>query len=507
MMASVQENARYAVKCDDAAAVAELESPFTLGPIDQQSYPFVNTQVVYIYRKPSPLSPREFIPPTRLRHAFSRLLDYYPHLTGRFQTNPDSKAYDIGQLGTGGEVIEAECSTTLDDISAQDRKSGRIIVTNLPDCGQALIPASKPTMEAFYRDPIIALKHTRFACGGVAVGLRVHHIACDAHGFFQLARDLTEIYRQLRDNGDDTRPTLPEPPVIRSYLSDPEAMTPSDRKTALEYPQTRWVVDGPDSTFESVKLAPENDSPQPRVLGRVLRFSTADLRALKERASDPSGSTWISTFEAMSAYFLQASYKARLTVLQKQGVSPTEAASRISRGFWSSIDVRGPKYLDLPPRYFPNAVWAPYMYLSHELLAHKPRWEVARAIHDYTRAPTHRDVEMGMRWFAAQPDKSRVRVDYEFGGGSFTVTQWTKFRMYEGMDFERGGDGGGVAPVLVTEPFNQVTLVDGLAKMVSIEEQLGKGPEVPCAIDVNVSFAELLWEVLDEDPQFRGLCS
>lgn len=36
---------------------------------------------------------------------------------------------------------------------------------NLPDSGNALLPPFDPTIEGVCRDPILAVKHTRFACG------------------------------------------------------------------------------------------------------------------------------------------------------------------------------------------------------------------------------------------------------------------------------------------------------------------------------------------------------
>jgi hypothetical protein len=96
----------------------------------------------------------------------------------------------------------------------------------------------------------------------------------------------------------------------------------------------------------------------------------------------------------------------------------------------ASIDARA--RLNLPERYFPNAVYCPYTYTAHELLADGPLWQVAKSLHELIRSVEPRQMEMTNRWVAAQPDKSRISLDYSFANGSFTVSQWAKFGMYLG---------------------------------------------------------------------------
>ncbi|KAI9933768.1 hypothetical protein ASPWEDRAFT_168043 [Aspergillus wentii DTO 134E9] len=369
---AVQVTTLHTLQCA-SNTVSSIESPFHLGPLDQLVYAFVPIECVFVYRKPA--SHDDFIPIRRLQQALSYLLDYYPHLTDRLQFNPDSKAPEITQLGTGAELLEASCTTRLDDITSS---SGRILMHSLPDSGNALTPPFHPTLEGVCRDPIFAIQHTRFACGGVALGIRLHHIVCDAHGFFLLSRHLAEIYRALRDSSS---PTVTCPPVIHSYLSGPNALSSEEEKEALEY-------------------------------------------------------------------------QARLSLLSYQGIPPSEAASQLSSGFWASIDVRGSSRLGLPDEYFPNAVYPPYAYSSHELLAERPLWEVTRFLHNLIRSVRPSCIEQEMKWVAAQPDKSRIRVNYSFANGSFTVSQWSKHEMYAGVDYEVDGEPGQpVCPILVSPPF------------------------------------------------------
>ena len=74
------------------------------------------------------------------------------------------------------------------------------------------------------------------------------------------------------------------------------------------------------------------------------------------------------------------------------------------------------------------------------------------------------------------------------------ISQWNKFDMYAGNVFE-------VPPVLVSTPFTPISLLDGLAYFLPTEEQ-GTGGDTG-AIDVNVSLSEPLWNIIDQDEEFR----
>lgn len=130
----------------------------------------------------------------RLKIAASHLLDYYPHLTGRLQQNPITQAPEIGSLGTGAELWEAQCPRTLISISiVVSALSSRMLVFNLPGSGNAILSIFHSTVGSVSHNPVFVIQHTRFSCGGVALGIRVHHQVCDATGFMQLVRDLVEI--------------------------------------------------------------------------------------------------------------------------------------------------------------------------------------------------------------------------------------------------------------------------------------------------------------------------
>lgn len=513
----VQVTARHPLQCANKEAVTTCESPFKLGPLDELVFISLPVECIFVYGKPESSPNNELIPIERLRQALSYLLDYYPHLTGRLQTNLDTKGPEIARLGTGAELLEAQCSLRLDDLVSQNRATGRVLFTDLPSCGSDLTPSFDASIHGVCRDPIFAVQHTRFSCGGVTLGIWLRHVVCDASGLFQLARDLAELYRGL--SSSSSPPTLACPPVIHSYLRDVGVLTPEERQEAVEYqPAAYYYLDeGPTTTnldAEVTPLDPPSAIPpiKPPITARVLRFSAEDLLVLKKQATDPSGEGWVSTFEALCAYLYQQIYRARLQLLNSEGegCSISEAVGRISRGFWASINMRSPQRLSLPPKYFPNAICSPNSILSHELLAYSPLWEVARTLHTIIRAVDSHQMEHSTRWIAVHPDKSRIRVNYSFvGDGNFIVTQWSGFGMYVGVDFDVDGQGRPIPPALVSPPLSPV---DGLAMILSTEEDFHRAASTPGkiispgkqnAVDINLTLAEPLWSILGEDEQFR----
>ncbi|KAM0189127.1 hypothetical protein ACHAPI_010145 [Fusarium lateritium] len=121
-------------------------------------------------------------------------------------------------------------------------------------------------------------------------------------------------------------------------------------------------------------------------------------------------------------------------------------------------------------------------------------------------------LERSSKWFAAQPDKSRVKVDFTFGKGNFTVSQWSKHNMYSGVTFEDSGISAG--PDLVAPPMTPISLVDGLGTIISSkidtlsEEESKKTAGIrsltgPQAVDVILSVSQPVWEFLDADDLFQ----
>ena len=78
------------------------------------------------------------------------------------------------------------------------------------------------------------------------------------------------------------------------------------------------------------------------------------------------------------------------------------------------------------------------------------------------------------------------------------ISQWNKLDMYVGTVFD-------VRPVLVSTPFTPISLLDGLVYFLPTEEQ-GTGADTG-AIDVNMSLSEPIWDIIDQNDEFRRFCN
>ncbi|KAJ7837017.1 hypothetical protein B0H14DRAFT_3460351 [Mycena olivaceomarginata] len=142
---------------------------------------------------------------------------------------------------------------------------------------------------------------------------------------------------------------------------------PEEREVALNFQPPLFHAEPPTSTTVidpssvTIHLLP----PYP-VKGCFVCFSSAQLAALKVQATDPNGTGWISTFDALSVYIYQHVHQAQLHLSAKDpnfgALSPTD--------FLTAVDLHC--HLGLPARYFPNTLFTLYITIPPDVLATGP---------------------------------------------------------------------------------------------------------------------------------------
>ncbi|KKY13296.1 putative transferase family protein [Diplodia seriata] len=368
----------------------------TLGALDQQVYPIVPIAVVFIYPgTPSTTCTSPAIPIPALKTALSHLLDAYPHLTGRLHISPTTGTRSIDRLGAGIHLHGATCASTLSSLTPPN---ARLTLPDLPAGGNALLAPYEPTLAAVCADrtPILSVQHTAFACGAVALGLRALHTVVDSDAFFQIVRDLAAVYRSLfpattttsmtclrpADDAPAVHPPPPPPTPLTPYLAAETGgggLTAEERHEALAFRPALFAVEDeegkeavPERYADKLQDATPTPTPTPPVEGRVMRFTRAQLAALKAAATAtatpgdddvPAPDAWVSTYDALSALVWTRVHAARVRLRpgkkQQQGGKEEgeEGEALPSRDFLTSVNYR--ERLALPARYPFNAVFAP----------------------------------------------------------------------------------------------------------------------------------------------------
>lgn len=448
-----------------------FSSPFHLSPLDSLVAPFIPVAVVFVYKS---TDGSEAVQVGKLRVALAQLLDYYPHLTGRLELDPSNGSPFIHNLGSGASLYQAECSERLDSFSLSSN-STNISLAELPGAGNDLLPPFDHT--SYSKSSILAIQHTRFACGSVVLGIRSLHMVTDAEGFFQVVRDLAEVYRGAG--------SLVQIPTLHPFVLE------TKDEDADFQPSILFVKTPPISPITTVEIPSENDDspsppPTPPTIGRFLHFSSQELSAIKSSATNPSPSSpreWVSTFDALCAHFHKRVHLARL----KTGISLSPA------DILAPVNIRS--LLDVGPHYTFNALLCSYTSFSTEFLVKASLWEVAKQLHEMTRSSSFTSKEEIVRiikWISTQTDKREIKSGFKYGSRSLMLSQWNKFDIYKSMVFKREE-----TPVLVAPPFTEISLMDGLGYFVDVSGVEGE------AIGVYLALSGETWKALDEDEEFR----
>ncbi|ORX33299.1 transferase [Kockovaella imperatae] len=401
------------------ARTRSLHDPFPLGTLDVLVPIVIPVAVVFVYRTP--------VDPQILRDALARLLEVYPQLTGRLQEDTLGNRF-ITSIGSGVLFETARCSDGLPE---------KVTMVDLPGEGNDLFASFTPDATAVSNGPILSIRHTSFACDSVSLGIRCLHTVCDAVGFFQLVRDLAQVYRNLRD--------------------DKQALDGVDLPTIIPL---KAPPGGSTTLFTLTPLTPQPTASDPAT-GRFFHYTPDQLDSIKRRTS-------VGTFSALCAHLHCRIYQARARVYD--ALSPPDLLT--------PVDLR--RRYPFPPRYFPQAVlttWAEFE-PDHLLQDHVSR--VASTVHHMARHPdaTSR-IDQTLGWIESQPDKRSIASSFRYGNGSLMLSQWNKMDMY--AVFEN-------RPVLVSTPFTSVSCIDGLGYFL---------PALDGGIDVCLSLSEPVWKYID----------
>ncbi|KAJ0419174.1 transferase family-domain-containing protein [Aspergillus carlsbadensis] len=465
-----------------------IPEPFILGPFDQLGHFATPVSAVWIYESAS----EELIPPERLHKATSRLLDYYPHLTGRLHISPDTDVRTMTRLGSGIHLLEANCDVPLRSFSRGPSAAQEFSVFDFPGYGNALLAPWDMSLEGAQSEPVLMIQRTQFACGAVAIGMTLSHVVSGARGFLGLYQDLAEIYRAIARRGTGGEVNLASPPYLAPFMVDAMWHMDADKlERALSECPAGYLLREKEAAAENAaeagtepKVAVELDSSDDPYIGRSLRFSPSALATLKSRAVDPESSiARVSSFCALSAHLWQRIHIARLA--NAESYSEKEKAALSSPTLGTSVDFV--PHLGLSPRTFGNTVTTPVINLSSTTLARAPLWEIADLISSRVRHVSADEVHKLGTWIAAHPRKSQIQLNFQPSPAAFIATGWHRFPLYSGAELDR--------PPVFASPVPMEALFDGMVLFVEPKAR-DRG------VEAIVFLKRSTWEVLDRDEEF-----
>jgi hypothetical protein len=133
-----------------------------------------------------------FVSAELMQRAVSHLLCFYPLFSGRLVllANGDRQ---IDRLDNGALFVEVTCNASLRELheargkahsgaagakddDTRDRFGTVLSMFDLPAGSNALFAPFSPTADRIVQDPLFSIQHTRFACGSVAMGVRISHL-------------------------------------------------------------------------------------------------------------------------------------------------------------------------------------------------------------------------------------------------------------------------------------------------------------------------------------------
>ncbi|KAL9688467.1 hypothetical protein QQ045_032888 [Rhodiola kirilowii] len=358
----------------------------------------VFTPTVYFYRSNSHLrlSGQGSISDV-LREALAKVLvPYYP-FTGRLRVTENGKLEIFFEPKQGTLMVEAWSDMSLDDL-------GDLTVPN-PSWLSLIhhFPNEEPYKVVDM--PLLIAQVTRFQCGGFSLGLRICHCLCDGLGAMQFLKAWAETARS------GTLVTDPNPCWDREFFK----------------PRNPPVVKFPHTEFESIEdgstitMSLWHAKPVQKCY-KVSREFQTHLKNLVQRDDSYSDKFFCSTFDAMAAHIWTSWVKAL-------DVKPLDFILRLTFSVNARHKIKNPP---LKEGFYGNAVCVGCATSPVSDLMTSNLSETTRLV---------RDARMSI-----SEDYVRSTIDYvelnrpkrlEFGG-KLTITQWTRFSIYEFADFGWG---------------------------------------------------------------------
>ncbi|KAK9213522.1 hypothetical protein WN943_002910 [Citrus x changshan-huyou] len=338
---------------------------------------------VYFYRRPN--YPSNLFEGGLLKEALSKVLVPFHPLAGRLGKDENGRI-EIKCNGKGVLFIEAETSCVTDDFG--DFESCLKLVQ--------LVPPVDRTKDAYFH-PLIMAQVTHFKCGGVSLGLMMHHLPMDGTTAYHFMNSWAEMTRGI---------PISVPPIFdRTILDVGVPTSPSFHHIEHDPPP---FMNSPTQNPQAISTA-------------ILKLSPDQMNILKEKSKGDHGSTVKYTrFEIVAAHIWRCACKARgLSVDQATKLDiPTSGRFKLN-----------PK---IPFGYCGNVGFCTTpMALSGDIQSESLNCTTER-IHEALKMTDDKYMKSGHAYLKQQPDLTVIRRDAKISNcPNLLTTKLADMPMYE----------------------------------------------------------------------------
>ncbi|KAF4360596.1 hypothetical protein F8388_017622 [Cannabis sativa] len=383
-----------------------------------QTGTITHVPTIYFYRPPQDWVKLGDKIAATLKQSLSRaLVPFYP-LAGRLRRLPSGNRLELNCNAEGVEFVEAECNLKLDELGDLSCSSEH----NYHDLHLTpLVDYTRPIHEL----PLLLAQLTRFACGGVSLGLTISHAVVDGPSALHFISEWASLSRG-------------EPIKTMPFL---------DREFLIREVDDGDVSDGELSCLDHFPLLIEKsdnlEEKKKEVTPAFLKVTKEQLEKLKRLANKGrvSETRPYSRYEMLAAHIWRCACKARKHSSPEQ---PTALAI--------CVDVRSRIEPPLPSAYFGNASFDVKALSSSGELLSNPLGFAAGKIRETVEKVTNEYIWSNLKYLKNQKDlrlfqdlhgeeSSSTTADDNkelfYGNPNLGVVSWLTLPLY-GLDFGWG---------------------------------------------------------------------
>ncbi|XP_071703895.1 shikimate O-hydroxycinnamoyltransferase-like [Rutidosis leptorrhynchoides] len=352
--------------------------------------PPVHTRFVYYYL---PNGAVDFFDAKVMKDALSKVLvEFYP-VSGRVNKDENGRT-GIDCQGQGVLFVEAECDCVIDDLGEF-----------LPSFEVQKLTSTINYALGIKTYPLLVLQVTYFRCGGVSLGVGMHHYIADGESYVHFVNSWSDMARGHN---------LTKPPFINRTLL-----------LAQESPQPIFehVEYQPTLLKSSHHVVPSSSEP----MVSIFKFSREQLNMLKEKSKDDGNIINCSSIVLLMSHIWKCVCKAL-------GLSDDRQTNMSI-----TVNARDRCQPPLPPGYFRNVVLVTSSLLLAGDIQSKPAWHAASKIHHSITKMNGDYVKSAIDYLEPQPNLETMhsRIATSFGRPNFAITSLVGFPIHD-ADFGWG---------------------------------------------------------------------